>query len=446
MRSGGNKGNYRIRAHLRSRRIEPNDDEIKDAKDEFESRLPDNKASKSGGVRLKPDVFFNNAVLADFNRLMLLRLHCDKRVGNLLIPQSLSGRANQGHGAFNGKRYPNVTAEDILTSVGWSWKKYWAQRQLWIDDIKVWVRRALRDPSDPRVLRMYSTDGDRPIAGYCFKEMLSGPKEVLNGLAGLLFTTSMDTFDPWRVKVQQKYDIHMGGGDCVAVSMPELKAEGLTLEDLSRNEYGKRKLKQLMEKGVILDVPSIGVSDIVKNGYVRRKKGKGVSDDAAIITAGLVYGTAGFYMAMAGDFIDTMDKVTAEVVRGGQDGALGDEIRHSMRTRGLDIPIDDEKIVDLIYLSAIDPKRPVHWVHCSQRYFYQDLEGTCAAMMHHNLVQNMKCLDNWKQAKTIANVAPYARIGFDKIVNWDFYKVYMDRLEQAEKEGIISYGEFLSSP
>ncbi len=399
-------------------------------------------------VRTDLDETFTRVVNEDYRLLRENKfLHLEPDLIPYLFMQSIAGRANQGHGAFRfaenrrSIRYPNATVEDIYTALGVSWKQAWEHRQSWIDDLKVWLERAARDPQDPRVLRLCSTDG-RPLGGSDFigERVLPDARAVLDVLAGFSFGSVMDSYE-WRRQVMTRHDLEMGGGECWAGDLRHIKEAGETLEKLASEEHDEARLAELVRAGALIDRPMFTLND-VRNIYVRRKRGKGVSDDAAIIIPAILYSPWCLYGVLLADFVDTIDKSAARIERGGQDEMLGEMVRYA---RGSDLTIPTDRLVDLIYLSAIDPVRPVQWMHCSQRYFYEDNNGHYAARLHRMFVQGARgALEKgdrdgrFERMREAAIGLPVRDLSFAQVNSREFYLAIVNRLEAAQKKGIIT--------
>ena len=368
---------------------------------------------------------------------------------NLLIPQSIQGHAQQGHVGFRKiGTYPNATIEDVLEGLGISFKGFWEARQRYIDDLRVWFDRAVRDPADPRVRRPVNVNG-RYLAGCSLISEFANAQAVIDALAGFVYASRMDTYDPWRARVHALFKVDLGGGKTVAVDMDRLGAAGLTLVDLSSQEHDADAMRDLVARGIVFDKPVV-TSRAVTNGYVRQRLGLGVSDDAALITAGVFRGLPGYVGANWGDFIDTIDKSSAEILPGGQDEAFGEFVARECARNGIDLRLDDLTTVTWIALAAIDPQQPTQWVHCSQRYFHETERGQRNAVrkqhsplyLHARFAQGVRGANSFTQAREGVSGIPCVRTGYvpkntNPTTNHALYRAYLDRLEDFQAQGHI---------
>lgn len=135
--------------------------------------------------------------------------------------------------------------------------------------------------------------------------------------------------------------------------------ETLTLGDLADNEWGKL-MSIFIKSKMVISEEKIESSDDIRNAYIRHKQGKGVSDDAAIIIAGTLYGEEAFWGAYLFDAIDTWDKYATYIFKGGADERFGEEIKPH-------INITDDEVIRFIYLARKENGFP----DSSQRYFLQ---------------------------------------------------------------------------
>ena len=381
------------------------------------------------------DPQFRTIVRSDYKSMLdTNRIAVTERVKELMLMQSIPGHAGSGHGCFYGRaRYPNATIDDVYLALDCDPRELRSERQeLLIDPIYSWVERVLHDPLDPELSHLV-VDGE-PLAGAeMFRHsVLRNPLDVLKGI---YFGSTMDNYD-WRKRVRDRFGMELGGGRCYAFDKEKMALLGESLETLSSREHTDDSIKTLIDAGVILDEDLVQPARNIINGYVRVKVGKGVSDDAAMITAGLKYGIEAAFGLLLVDAIDTWDKSTPVIHRFGQDEALGLLIQERCKEKGIDLGITPEKVEEFIYLSSIDPQRQTLYPDCSQRRFF--LQGSSnepseqyAALLHLAFIKRKK------DARPMTGL-PKLLLGFAAVRSDDFYRAYETRYDCAHRGGLVS--------
>ena len=448
---GGRTGPRHREPHRRKRRQEAERASAlvvrEDITEQVPSPQPQRKPSRvyDGCQSLAPDSFFLGAVHKCKSHLMGKTSALPSELYSLLVPQSIVGHAQQGHVAFEGSQYPNTTIEDVLEALGRSFKEFWSQRQRHIDDIRVWLDRAVRDPSDPRVSHPVNAQGHY-LAGCDLVRSFPKAQDVIDALAGFVYASRMDTYDPWRVRVRERFSTQMGGGRTVPIDLDRLRASGKTLVDLASEEHDD--MRELIDQGIVIDEMTL-TSRSVTNGYARQRKGLGVSDDAAVIVAGTFRGAPGYVGALWADFVDTVDKNAVEIRPGGQDEELGKFVVRECERNGIDLGLDDDTCVSWIALAAIDPAQHTQWVHCSQRYFYEKSYSDgprrkrkkngqyYPAQLHLRFFEELRSAGSFENARKKADGIPSILTSFTRRSNRELYHVFIDRLERFQNEGIV---------
>lgn len=333
---------------------------------------------------------FGSEVNSDYASLLgNVSLRVRDPVRSLLLMQTLIGHAQNGHGKFRHGRfrskYPNATLDDIVLALLRDPEEIRRQRQEIIDSIFDFTSNIIHCPGYPG----YVDSKGKPLLALTLDLGLDDPAAVLTGiyLAGC-----MDNFQ-WRTKVMERYDVDIGGGECVAVDLEakEFRMKGLTLEDLAHKEWSDDEIRGLEDAGVIITHDAKASTNKLVSAYVRHKKGKGTSDDLAIVLAGRLYGKDAAIGAFLCDAVDTWDKYAERLVPGGQDEHLGalvrgqeDVIRNAYPN--FKIP-SEEEVVRFIYTISLE-KANNHAISNSQRYMLQvdELAGQSAMESHLNYV------------------------------------------------------------
>ncbi len=333
---------------------------------------------------------YEKETVNDYQNLLGVRLDTTDNVAKLLLMQTLCGHSEHGHGVYS-QKWPNSTFWSLSAALYKGGATKFRPRQImekrqneinkiyqFLDDI-ITGKKVSRFKVKRQVLAGAGPLGNIEIRGDKGREAI---------LIGMYLGACMDNFE-WREKVQETYGVQMGGGHCVPVNLQKLSEEGLTLKMLARKEHNEEDIKELKRKGVLPEIPLEGLETTPKLtlGYVRRKFGKGISDDLGILCAGLVYKpllklaagleTAGGLFLL--DHIDTMDKFTPLMFYGGQDERFADLIEHRMpeikqHYPNFALPTEDE-VIKFLYTIALDyekdQKLVVRVSDSSQRYLLQ---------------------------------------------------------------------------
>ncbi|MFH1065980.1 MAG: hypothetical protein V1734_05740, partial [Nanoarchaeota archaeon] len=181
----------------------------------------------------------------------------------------------------------------------------------------------------------------------------------------------MDRYEGWRQKTEEKYNLKIGGGECIGVDRRIAREEGITLESIAKIPHSNDEIEEMIKSGLLCyDVES---SPSIVSSYVRKAKGKGTSDDLAVLLAGKLFGfdaAVGLYLC---DAIDTWDKYVPFIFKSGQDEQLGDKIKQSeekikQHIKGFKLPSDEEVHKFISVIAEVNYKK---MISSSQRYFLQ---------------------------------------------------------------------------
>ncbi|MBI4447773.1 hypothetical protein HY643_02240 [Candidatus Woesearchaeota archaeon] len=333
-----------------------------------------------------------------FSLLDEVSLRTDEENRRLLLMQSFVGRAQNGNGHYCREKNVNTTMDDLVAFED-EIKNYWSlnkkltsgevrdfikkKRQERIDSAKGWVKRALKGEK----LTHLADESDSPLFGVeNFRNWQV--KNPINVLKGIYYGSRMDNYE-WRKKVNEKYGTEIGGGICCAINFQRMQEHDLDLFLLSKNAWSEDEIKKFKEEGVIVDETKVESTMLIKNAYVRKKVGSGVSDDLALVMAGMLHGTDGFFGLFLADAIDTWDKYVPNIYAGGQDELLGDFIAQHISKQ--DIP-SEEDVMKFIYAAAMPAHKKEFFSDNSQRYMLQiddNLDQT-ALESHYKFVKGQK--------------------------------------------------------
>jgi hypothetical protein len=273
------------------------------------------------------------------------RLRTCRDVEELILLQSLEGRAHAGHGAFHGVRYINTTEDDLVRALNLDPPAIRRSRQALITEIGEWAERAMRGQTG----EWLATEDGRPLLGIgTFAFLRVQPRDVLRGLylGGL-----RDTLDA-RLAAEERYQIKVGAGRLYRVDVTVMRGMSLNGARLATEEHAG-KIDEYRRVGLITEVPPSS-DNSVRYLYIRHRAGPGASDDAAIVGAGLRFGddvAVGVFLA---DAIDTLEKYVPTGQEGDQDAELARKIERDWA--GLDVGFDE--VCELILLAAGGPEVP----------------------------------------------------------------------------------------
>ncbi len=296
----------------------------------------------------------------DFKKLQReVDLLTEPEIEDLLLMQTIEGHAHNGDGAFNGQKFVDTTINDIVQALGRDVFVVRASRQMLIDEIHEYVEDCLS--GKPR-RKLLNRKGEPLMRAHLFRKLEVDPGGVMRGL---FLGGNMDDFEV-RQKVNERFGLNMGGGKPYLVDIHVMERMGLNGEVLAHGEHGE-KIEEYIKEGLILEPDSINylAHPGIRFQYIRHKKGRGVSDDLALIVAGKLYGISASLGVYLADAIDTLDKFCLKFVE--QDGIIASMIERNFS--GLNIGYDD--LLRFIKLIAVPDKLEQNFPDSSQRYFLE---------------------------------------------------------------------------
>ncbi len=322
---------------------------------------------------------FEQEVRKDYARLLsTVNLRVEEPIRRLLLMQTIIGHAQCKHGEFV-VSYPNATMDDIVLALKLKPCEIRRQRQEVIDSIFEFATEIMMHPN----YCCYATPRKKNLLSLTFDAPLKDPAATLKGM---YLASVMDNFE-WRTKTMQKYPgVHIGGGECVAVDLVEVRKYGMTLENLAENAWSETQVTDLKSAGVIIDKSVKASTNKVVSAYVRHRKGQGTSDDLAVILAGKLYGQDAAMGVFLCDAIDTWDKYAEMITPGGQDEFFGSLIKKhedviKSNYANFKLP-DEDEVTKFIYTISLHKNRCP--ISNSQRYFLQvDKETNQSAIESH---------------------------------------------------------------
>ncbi len=238
----------------------------------------------------------------DFNRLLdRERLNTTSEIERLVLLQSIEGHAHNGHGAFRQRRYVDVTTADAVRALGFNVNEVKAKRQRLIDAVFRWAQLAEREKQPDTLV-----DGDgKPLLGIPqFTDIRVEGRDILKGLYVGGLRDNVDI----RKGVEDKYGVSIGGGSSYLVDTEVMRRMGFDGESLA-HEAHEGEIERFRAEGLIVEMPDSEVDDDhVRYMYIRYREGNGHSDDAAVVTAGMLYERDVALGVFLADAIDTLDK------------------------------------------------------------------------------------------------------------------------------------------
>ncbi len=368
---------------------------------------------------------FEGLVTLDFDFLMSQNFSCGQRNLADLLPQSVVGRAMNGHGYFTDDygtplSFPEASFERILTvleGVDANLKAHHV-RQRRGDMLAEFCRWILEHIDDDE---LELTPQGHPVFGV---EFLVGQKvNTREFLTGMVLAGYMDDWS-YRANTMRHHrhtfagmPFHLGGGDIVIVDADNFEMVGLG--DTGATVFTNDQLKTLKDIGVICrNRHGDYAFPQYDQAYFRRQMGDGVCDDMAIIYIGAKFGFSALLGAFLMDAIDTYDKYLLDMTWGGFDTYLAGRIQKHFLKKEDEPLVWDDAIFDLIHFAA---KRndPIINLSSSHRRLVQIEKGASVPTV----------LNHWNflQGKPVFDI----RLGFARVPARDFYQVAAKRLKAA---------------
>lgn len=363
---------------------------------------------------------FKELAKRDFDNLCKrVRLKTSTEIEELLLMQTVEGHAHEGDGCFKKKgRFREVTVEDVVYALGYDTDEIKAERQYLIDEMKEFADRIMGGEN----VTEYSNINGLPLFGAEFLEgiKIKDPAAVLKGI---YLGSKMDRYEGWRQETETKYNLKIGGGECIGVNRRITHEEGITLESIAKTPHSNDEIESMIKKGWLCY--NVESSKDIVSSYVRKAKGKGTSDDLAVLLAGRLFGfdaAVGLYLT---DAVDTWDKYVPFIFKNGQDEQLGEKIDKSKdeirkHIPDFELPSDDEVHKFISVIAEVNYKK---MISSSQRYFLQvDPKSRLSPIESH--LEYIK-----------GNTVPEVHIGYfsSKLTNHDMYAQFEAKYNEVYK-------------
>jgi hypothetical protein len=292
-----------------------------------------------------PGVAPDDLVRQDFEWLVSsTRLRTTRIVEESILMQSVEGHAHEGHAAFRHRQFVNTTMDDIILSLGRDRKLVAHDRQLLIDDIADWVRRAIAGKAGNLLT---TSDGQCLLDIGLFRHVAVEAAAVLRGF---YVGGRRDDFAV-RQRVEAKRGIAIGGGRSYLVDVQRMEAMGLDARALAKGEH-ESQLDRYRAQGLIIADEGDREEfepERVRYLYIRHRTGGGTSDDAALLAAGRLFGPSGVIGAFLADAVDTLEKYATRCAD--QDDEIAEMIERDWPQLG----VSEQQLELATYLCAMPP-------------------------------------------------------------------------------------------
>ena len=361
----------------------------------------------------------------DFAYLMSQRIDAPADVREVLLPQSVVGRAQNGHGwftdqygaplAFREASFDRVLSqlEDPMPHLRHDIVR--ARRSLLVEAVREHVLAHLHD----RTMSLDTPDG--PLLGAGF--LAGRTVETEPFLRGMVLAGFMDDMEHRHLARKlhpadfagDRYDL--GGGEIRVVDRGLFNAAGI--EDPGRVAWDDLDLHEMQRLGILMPMDEREWAyPHYDQVYFRRRLGEGVCDDLALIGIGVRHGLDALLGAFVMDGLDTYDKFLARFTAKGSDTRLAEAIQGAWRERHGHPLVPDADLLGLIWFAAKN-NHPRTLLSSSHRRFLQTEAGAAEpTVLHH-----------WRfiEGKKLGPI----KLGFARVPADEFYRVAYQRCRAA---------------
>lgn len=324
---------------------------------------------------------FNTLAVLDFEYLLGLPFAADLATLRLLLPQSVHGRAQNGHGHWHDEEgtplaFRDATFDRVLAALES------LDPALRADSVRKERGRRLERLGKFLLANLHQDelvleDRGEPLLGV---ELLRGARVEARGfLQGLLLAGWMDDFDQRQMcMIHHKRTfggdpLILGGGKTYVVRPDLLRAVGIV--DPGQGEFAPDDIDSLIGHGIIQPEDREYSRPEFEQAYFRLGTGEGVCDDLALLYIGARYGWSAYLGAFLMDAVDTYDKYLWRFRPGGVDGRMAGAIQAAWRERhGQDL-VSSVEILDVIRYAA-KGNDPNCFLSSSHRRFIQTEVGS----------------------------------------------------------------------
>jgi len=369
---------------------------------------------------------FQRLVSLDFDYLLSQDFAATPGVLADLLPQSVLGRAQNGHGWFTDEfgtslRFPEATFDRVLSvleTTDGNLKGHLVRerRGRMLSRFGDWLFANMELPELDLMV-----DGS-PLFGVGF--LAEKKVETRAFLTGLVLAGFMDDWSSRETTMLEHrrtftgLPFHIGGGEILIVDREKFEMCGLG--DTGSTLFDNEQLRTLSDIGVLCrDRDASYRHPEHDQAFFRRRMGDGVCDDLALIYIGAQYGYDAMLGAFVMDAIDTYDKYLLELTWGGFDAALARRIQRHFQDREDRPLIDDRAIFDLIHFAAKRNDPTINLSSSHRRLIQYERHAKVPTLLNH-----------WRflQGELIHDI----KLGFSRVPGRQFYDVAQRRLAAVD--------------
>lgn len=332
---------------------------------------------------------FDRLAALDFEYLLSLDFAADPQTLRILLPQSVLGRAQNGHGFWRDEAgapliFRDATFDRVLSALenldpGLRGPYVRQERGRRLERLADWLFARLDEPE------LLLEDDGRPLLGV---ELLRGERVgTREFLRGMVLAAGMDDLDQRRMCMSLHRrtfggrPLEISGGRTFVVRPDLLKAVGIV--DPGQAAFAPEDLRRLEELGIIQTEEREYARPEYEQAYFRLRAGEGVCDDLALIWIGARHGWSAFLGGFLMDAVDTYDKFLWRFRPGGYDGRLAAELQARWRERWGESLAAGEEILAVIQVAAKlnSPDCPFSSSH--RRFIQTEVGSKVATLLNH---------------------------------------------------------------
>jgi hypothetical protein len=368
---------------------------------------------------------FDRLAALDYEYLLSLDFAANQDTLRLLLPQSVLGRAQNGHGFWRDETgtplmFRDATFDRVLSALELHDPHLKAplvrrERNHRLQRLQDWLLGSLFEPEI-----QLEIDGE-PLLGV---ELLRGHvAETRAFMRGLLLAGWMDDLQRRRAcmafhrRTFAGDPLEISGGQTFVVRPDLLAAVGIL--DPGRGEFAPEDIARLVDIGVIVTEDRLYTRPEFEQAYFRLQDGEGVCDDLALIWIGACHGYDAFLGAFVMDAVDTYDKYLWEFAPGGFDGQLAGLLQARWQQRYGEPLVTDQEILAVIRFAA-KLNHPACLLSSSHRRFIQTEEGSRVPTL----------LNHWRFV--VGDPVYEIELGYSRFPAGKFYDIAHKRLEMLQ--------------
>mgnify|MGYP005623226363 CR=1 FL=1 len=394
---------------------------------------------------LASDQLYQKLVKKELKELKAnLNIGIARKFLDYLLPQTINGRAQNGHGGFGNRgkgssgivhAFPQSTIESTVIAAGLDPDVIKGGRRKEID--KVWdLTEEMIDLAVSGKNDLYDIN-PRNLMGTNFHFPLIRPAAWPLGIITVGFMDS----EFYRNLSMQHYPTKIGGGPFTVgtgssylIDKEELRKCSMDV-DIFQFEHSQKAIDYLRNLKVIVkkDGPN------VDSDYIRLRSGSGVCDDMAMIMAGKYFGRLngkesikerqekrenGVTAVVSGylaDAIDTHDKYVKDPIEGGLDDALAQFASDEWERQTGDVIVTPEDNTRIIYFGA---KKNTYDFNTSSSH--RRLSQKCGTITRPTIMSHIAFVKGESPGKF--------RMGFQGLKSEVFYKIANLRIKEMLKQ------------